>query len=572
MITIGRAAAAAAILALIFSAFAIARPALATNGNNGTLKVHEAGTPSGTESNDPKVCEFNFEGFGFDAAQDGYIVIDGQGETDAPAALTLAFGPADGDGFYATDYINSSGGTLNLADGHYKATLYGKDTGQQGPDLSDEKAKSKVFKVECGTGGDDGGGDDGDDGGNEGGNGEGCPSPTTLLVTFTSNGSAFAPNGGNAMGVNVTGDTDMAFWTSAQVVSALVITAGGVSFNVALDFPETVGSVSPHNYAVFGGEPMDALAFCIGDKTNPDTTTHGPSIELSKTAECATVGNDGMATVAGTITVELDSRVLSARVTSALDTILAPGNAAMSRTPIADLVGVVVTPIDRVASVDYQITFDPADIASFDNFIEVTIEDADTGEDRQKIYNDRAAFELCDEGEQPASGGITIIKDAVPNSSQDFAFTTTGAGLSAFSLDDDSDPAVSNQRTYSGLAAGTYTIVESSTTGWTLTALTCSSGGVANLAMRTATVTLAAGAHVTCTFTNTQEGGGTQPNNGGPTTTPRSGTEAGNPLPNTAIPFLPTGSAPASLLAVLMLLALGAGGARAVSVRAQRRR
>ena len=64
---------------------------------------------SGTESNDPKVCEFNFEGFGFDAGQGGYIVVDGQGQTDAPAALTLAFGPTDTDGFYATEYVNSDG-------------------------------------------------------------------------------------------------------------------------------------------------------------------------------------------------------------------------------------------------------------------------------------------------------------------------------------------------------------------------------------------------------------------------------------------------------------------------------
>ena len=109
-------------------------------GNNATLKVHEFGTPSATESNDPNVCIFNFEGFGFDPAFDGYIVIDGQGQTTY-AGVPIAFGPTNADGYAQTEY-------MTLADGHYKATVYGKDTGGA-VDLSDVKAKSKVFKTEC---------------------------------------------------------------------------------------------------------------------------------------------------------------------------------------------------------------------------------------------------------------------------------------------------------------------------------------------------------------------------------------------------------------------------------------
>lgn len=114
--------------------------------NNGTLKVHEQNTPSGTESNDPKVCAFNLEGFNFDAGQDGYVVFKTQ--PGGVSALTIPFGPASGSGYYATSYINDGG--LTLADGQYKATLYGKDTGNPAqPNLQDEKAKSKVFKVDC---------------------------------------------------------------------------------------------------------------------------------------------------------------------------------------------------------------------------------------------------------------------------------------------------------------------------------------------------------------------------------------------------------------------------------------
>ena len=117
-------------------------------GNNGTLKVHEQGTPSGTESNDPKVCIFNFEGFGFDAGQDGYVVIDTQ--PGNVVTETLPFGPADVNGDYASAYINDGISGFTVPDGQYKATLYGKDTGNPAnPDLTDEKAKSKVFKVQC---------------------------------------------------------------------------------------------------------------------------------------------------------------------------------------------------------------------------------------------------------------------------------------------------------------------------------------------------------------------------------------------------------------------------------------
>lgn len=127
--------------ALVFLALLVPA-AMAAPGNNGTLKIHEQGTPVGTENNDPKVCVFNVEGFGFDAGQTGYLVFTVQGG-DGPTGVgagPFAWGPADAAGFYATQYFN-------LAPGHYKATLYGKTT--PAGTFEDEKAKSKVFKVEC---------------------------------------------------------------------------------------------------------------------------------------------------------------------------------------------------------------------------------------------------------------------------------------------------------------------------------------------------------------------------------------------------------------------------------------
>ncbi len=137
---LGAAASAAGLVCLLASTAAFA-------GNNGTLKIHEQGTPDGTRDHDPKVCVFDVEAFGLDAGQGGYLVFSVQGG-DAPQGTDpgpFAFDPADADGYGAT-------GPFALDAGHYKATLYGK------ADLTDVKAKSKVFKVTCDDS--DGGGGD----------------------------------------------------------------------------------------------------------------------------------------------------------------------------------------------------------------------------------------------------------------------------------------------------------------------------------------------------------------------------------------------------------------------------
>ncbi len=109
--------------------------------NNGTLKVHEKNTPSNTENNDPKVCLFNFEGFGFDNGQSGQIAITTQGGGNNKTEVKrIAMPAANSNGYTQTEY-------LTLSNGHYKSTAYGKDT--NGGYTLDLKAKSKVFKVDC---------------------------------------------------------------------------------------------------------------------------------------------------------------------------------------------------------------------------------------------------------------------------------------------------------------------------------------------------------------------------------------------------------------------------------------
>ncbi len=107
----------------------------------------------------------------------------------------------------------------------------------------------------------------------------------------------------------------------------------------------------------------------------------------------------------------------------------------------------------------------------------------------------------------PAS--ITVIKNASPDSDQDFAFTTTGTGLSGFTLDDNGNnlDGTSNTKVFSITDFGSKTIVESAAAGWSLTGLTCSLTGTGsqstNTGTRTATLNVQEGDIFSCTYTNT---------------------------------------------------------------------
>ncbi len=106
-------------------------------------------------------------------------------------------------------------------------------------------------------------------------------------------------------------------------------------------------------------------------------------------------------------------------------------------------------------------------------------------------------------------GQITLVKDTVPNDPQNFSFTA-GGGLTpaSFQLDDDSDPALSNTRTFNDVVPGSgYTLSETVPANWYQGLAECSdSSPVTN-------IDVSPGESLTCTFTNAKNyprpGGGT---------------------------------------------------------------
>lgn len=105
-------------------------------GDNGTVKIHDAKTGEELRRNEPHVCTFYLDAFGFDAVQQ----VDWHVEAWAPTAATK--GETVKSGAIVLD-AEGHGRTadLSLPDGHYK--LFWNFDGEKGA------AKHKVFWTDC---------------------------------------------------------------------------------------------------------------------------------------------------------------------------------------------------------------------------------------------------------------------------------------------------------------------------------------------------------------------------------------------------------------------------------------
>ena len=113
---------------------------------------------------------------------------------------------------------------------------------------------------------------------------------------------------------------------------------------------------------------------------------------------------------------------------------------------------------------------------------------------------------LLNDGALIAAPAITIEHRTTPSDGTDFTYTgcqTTAGGCGTLVLDDDgnADRTRAAFSTTGGLTPGRYTVAQSAAPGWRLVSLTCDTGETVDLAARRVSIDLAAGEHVTCTFT-----------------------------------------------------------------------
>lgn len=105
-------------------------------GDNGTVKIHDASTGEELRRNEPHVCEFYLDAFGFDSVQQVSWHIEAWAPTAAVKGTTVKSGAItlDGEGHGRT-------ADMTLPDGHYK--LFWNFEGEKG------SAKHKVFWTDC---------------------------------------------------------------------------------------------------------------------------------------------------------------------------------------------------------------------------------------------------------------------------------------------------------------------------------------------------------------------------------------------------------------------------------------
>ncbi|GGN90228.1 hypothetical protein GCM10011579_085990 [Streptomyces albiflavescens] len=135
---VGARTGAAALAALTVAGAALlgAPAAVAAPGDNGDVKIHEAGTPVDDQNNEPKVCKFYLDAFNFDGLESIRWSIEPQPPVAGSEPLngTIIL-PPSGHGWT---------GELSLPNGQYKLTWTFE--GENGA------GKQKVFKVDCPTG------------------------------------------------------------------------------------------------------------------------------------------------------------------------------------------------------------------------------------------------------------------------------------------------------------------------------------------------------------------------------------------------------------------------------------
>jgi plastocyanin len=131
------------------------------------------------------------------------------------------------------------------------------------------------------------------------------------------------------------------------------------------------------------------------------------------------------------------------------------------------------------------------------DLVGVDNDEGTTGGSRDRALNANAFV-------TPGTIVIKKVTDPASDTTTDFNFTATGnVTPTTFTLKN------GDTLTYVNVAPGTYTVTEAALPGWALTNLVCvdpSGNSTVDLGAGTATLQVASGETVTCTFTNVQRG------------------------------------------------------------------
>ncbi|HEX5369846.1 MAG TPA: hypothetical protein VFY10_10575, partial [Dehalococcoidia bacterium] len=299
------------------------------------------------------------------------------------------------------------------------------------------------------------------------------------------------PTGSYAVSIPVTAPNDNPVTNCTQYVNNVTITNGGGTSNANDSASDPMTVVCP-------GQAVLSIV-----KSGDTTVTTGDAVNYSLTV----TNTSGLGANGVVITDDLPNSLTNVTATYDVDPTTAGGTGSCSITDA----NLVTCNVGALAASDGNTASPEADV------VQVTISATVPG---CATFTNQATVTYSTDGSAlPPTvvnsnivttnvncGSITIVKNAVPNSTQDFGFT---GDLGAFTLDDDgnNNNGLSNTSVFNNLTVNSYAVTENLTAGWLTQSITCSDGSTTSVVTRSAIIQLSGGEDVTCTFVNVPDPG-----------------------------------------------------------------
>ncbi|HUR81840.1 MAG TPA: IPTL-CTERM sorting domain-containing protein [Thermoanaerobaculia bacterium] len=211
--------------------------------------------------------------------------------------------------------------------------------------------------------------------------------------------------------------------------------------------------------------------------------------------DAAQVVPPGTSAASGTCTADLNTAA-DALAVSCTHNLPTPDQAHVHTAPRGQNGPITYTFPSATSPFSSNVPMTPRNVADFEaGFLYVDVHGPDVSEESA---SDEIRGQIDAPVVVPTTGTIRIIKATSPAGGTNFPFTETMTNGS-FTLSD------GGVQTFNNVAAGTYTVTEGTVSGWSLTDVTCGDDdSTGNPFNRTASIHLAGGETVTCTFRNLQ--------------------------------------------------------------------